>query len=821
MVSMPAHADVKFGPFELQSAARRLLVDGRPARLGARAFDVLLVLIERRERVVSKDELLDLVWPGLIVEENNLQVHISALRKVCGPPAISTIPGRGYRFTALLDADAASAPQASADAPVRAHNLPQLRSRFIGREAAVAACMRLLDSVRLLTLTGIGGGGKTRLALQVAQQQIARHADGVWWVDLAAVREPESVATTLAASLGLQVVDGTPGEQRLLAHLAAGRAFILFDNCEHVLGPVAELVDRLLDRCTHLRIMVTSREGLGLAGEQVYPVAPLSLPAADATPAEMQQSEAVRLFLERASLVLPEFAIDAANAAAIGSICCQLDGIALAIELAAARVAMFPVSAISARLDDRFRFLVGGGRAFPRHQTLETTLQWSYDSLNDAEKQLFAQLSVFVGGCTLAAAAHVADQPDEYAVLALLTRLHDKSLLTVDRGESSQPRYRMLETVAQFARRRLGDAAAGNAVRDRHLGYFVRMAEATLATINGPAQAECLARLRDNEGNILAAHAWCFYSPVGAQSSLRLVAGLWRYWVASGKLERGYQLARTALTQAKPVADGVQEIDHVLWRCRALSAQGRLAFMMGYYDETMELGTECLELARVAASDEQAAAALVLQAGGLSATKHLKHALTKFKQAIDLAERSGGGFIAVAALHGLAEVYRGLDQTTDAERWYERAIAVARAMQDARATAVPLCNLARLSITTGKHRRARAVLVESLDLATEAGLQGLGEQVLDVSAGLAASVGEPLKAAKYSGAAIACMRRSGGRRHPSDGAFVEPLLASARAQCDSVSFDAAEAEGQALAYGAAVVDLRQWLTWDGSAKRQA
>ena len=810
-----AHADVKFGQFELQPATRRLLIDGCPARLGARAFDLLLVLVERRERIVSKDELLDLIWPGLIVEENNLQVHISALRKVCGPPAISTIPGRGYRFTALLDSEAANTAESRAP-PTPAHNVPQSRSRFIGREAALAACTRLLEGVRLLTLTGIGGGGKTRLALQVAQQQLACYADGVWWVDLAAVREPELVESVLAATLDLREGDGTPLRQRLVAHLAGRRTFILFDNCEHVIESVAELVDALLAGCARLQIMATSREALGLAGEQVYPVTALSIPAADATRAELQQSEAVNLFLERASLAVPDFVIDDGNAAEIGRICRRLDGIPLAIELAAARVGMFAVAAISARLDDRFRFLVGGGRAFARHQTLEATLRWSYDSLTDQEQQLFARLSVFAGGCTLAAAAHVADQGDEYAVLGLLTRLYDKSLLMVDRDASSQPRYRMLETVGEFARQRLGDAAAGNAVRDRHLDYFVGMAELTLNTIDGPQQGECMVRLRQEEANILAAHRWCVYSPAGIESALRLAAGLWRYWVASGQIERGYQLAGAAVARTTLTPEAAHLKGNALWRCRALSATGRLAFLMGRYEETLQLGTQCLELASAAASNEQAAAALVLQGGALFATGHLTLALARFEQARDLALASGGGFVTVAALHGLAEVYRGLGQTADAERWYESAILSARTMGDARATAVPLCNLARLSIKAGKHEQARAVLVESLDLAAAAGLKGLGEQVLDVSAGLAATIGEPLAAARFAGAAIACMHRSGSRRQPSDAAFVEPLLAHAQTLCDRGSFAVAEAGGRALDYGVAMADLRQWLRRESS-----
>lgn len=831
-----AHRDVKFGHFELQPAARRLLVQGQPARLGARAFDVLMALVERRERIVGKNELLDLVWPGLVVEENNLQVHISALRKVCGPPVISTIPGRGYRFTALLDADVTSSNTTSntTDEPAQIpHNLPHQRSHFIGREAALAQCARLMPQLQLLTFTGIGGCGKTRLALQLASDlkdaQPARFADGVWFIDLAPLQEPERVALAVAAVLGVREEAGTPLIDRVADRLATQHALLVLDNCEHLIDAVAHIADALLAACPAISILATSRERLGLGGEQVFAVPPLSLPSGTGGEA-MQGSEAVRLFVARAGLALPEFAVDAHNAAAIEEICRRLDGVALAIELAAARVGMLSVAEIAARLNDRFRFLTAPGRTLARHQTLQATLQWSFDTLSQEQRQLFRELAVFQGGCTLAAAVSISGSTEAHAVLELLSHLHDKSLLVVDREGAAEPRYRLLETVRQYALERLAEAGDGDAVRDRHLQHFVALAEAAGQQMNGLQQAEAMARLHVEQENLMAAQAWCEHAAGGSEFGLRLVASLWRYWVASAQLERGHRLTQTALNQAARHPNSASSA----WRCRALWAMGQTAFRMGRYDETLQHGDACLALARgmqaeatgppgdadriVGPGTEHIATGLIMRAGAFLATGRLPLAQAEFEHAREVSRSLGSNFALIAALHGLAEVNRARGQLDGAEACYEESVAVARALQDARATALPLCNLAGLLVASGKLDRVRPMLLESLALATSAGLKGVGEHLLEVSAGLAVTVGDHRNAAYFSGAALACMHEAGSQREPLHEAFVAPLIARARAALGNATFNAAKAEGQALDYAAAMREVEQWLNGEvGSA----
>ena len=489
-----AQQGFRFGPFELRPAQRSLLVGGVPAALGGRAFDVLMVLFNRRSAPVSKAELLQAVWPSAVVEDNTLQVHVSALRKLLGPLAIATVPGRGYRFTAVLEADGAP-PDAVPSSPATPHNLHPPRTRFIGREALLAQCTQLLQCTRLLTLTGIGGCGKTRLALQLAWQQRAAFPEGVWFVDLAPLREAQRIAPAVAAALGMREAAHSPLIDRLCAHLAERRALIVLDNCEHLIDAAAAVADALVDRCGRLTIMATSREALGLHGEQVVAVRTLSLPAT-ADLAAWRESEAVQLFIDRAGLAQPDFSVDEHNAPAVVEVCRRLDGIALAIELAASRVGMLPVAEINVLLADRFRFLTGGNRAVPRQQTLQATLQWSHDTLPAAEQQLFRRLAVFVGGCTLRAATRVADAGDEYAVLALLQRLHDRSLLVVQQDGAGQARFRMLETVRQYALEELDKAGEADATLDRHLASIVALAEDALAQVPGPRQGVWMARMQ-------------------------------------------------------------------------------------------------------------------------------------------------------------------------------------------------------------------------------------------------------------------------------------------------------------------------------------
>jgi predicted ATPase/class 3 adenylate cyclase len=409
------------------------------------------------------------------------------------------------------------------------NNLPQQATSFIGREHAVAELQRLLAKTRLLTLTGSGGCGKTRLCLQIAADSLERFADGVWMVELAPLSDPDRVPQTVAMVLGLKQELGTTISQTLTEYLRDKRLLLLFDNCEHLLEGCARLADTLVRQCPQLTILASSREALGIGGEQTYRVPSLSLPDPNQvhTPASVAPIEAVQLFTDRALQARADFEVTSQNAPALASICCRLDGIPLAIELAAARVRSLSVEEINRKLDERFRLLTGGSRtALPRQQTLRAALEWSHNLLNDAEKAVFWRLGVFAGGFTMETAQAVAGdaQLDEWAVLDHLSALVDKSLVVADAGDA--PRYRLLESARAFALEQLAAAGETADTQKRHaLAMRDLMERVDNANLDGELRTDQYAALVLPElDNLRAAHAWATGETGDLQVAIALAA---------------------------------------------------------------------------------------------------------------------------------------------------------------------------------------------------------------------------------------------------------------------------------------------------------
>ena len=441
MSSVPTY---RFGRFQVLPERRSVLVDGRPASLGARAFDMLVALIERRDRVVGGNELFDLIWPGLVVEENNLRQQVAALRRLLGVEAIVTVAGRGYRFALRVDDEQPNAPDASrsdAAAPGGCagvpNNLPLNLPALIGREAALETVVNLLARTRLLTLVGAGGVGKTRLALEVADTLRSVYKDGVWFVELAPVADPAFVPRTVASALGVHEEPGRPLHDTLLDILRRRELLIVLDNCEHVVEACARWAEEVMHASAGTRTLATSREALGIAGETAWRVPSLRTADPNANPAEeeLMGYAATQMFVQRAVAASPTFCLSQANAAAVASICHQLDGIPLALELAAARLKAMRVEQVAERLRDRFTLLTRGSRtALQRHQTLRSLIDWSHELLSEPERVLMRRVSVFAGGWTLEAAEAVCsgDGLATEEVLDLLTHLVEKSLVGLD-----------------------------------------------------------------------------------------------------------------------------------------------------------------------------------------------------------------------------------------------------------------------------------------------------------------------------------------------------------------------------------------------------
>ena len=491
----PGARALLFGRFRLVLHSRELLVHGVPVPIGNRAIDVLIALIDACGELVTKDELLSRVWPNTTVEENNLQFQISTLRKALGEDRdfIKTVCGRGYRFVAeitverratrpdeagaALDRPSASAVQLVDLPPPGA--VPAPRSELVGRDAQLSDVAALVSANRLVTLVGAGGIGKTRLALELARRLLANFEDGVRIAELGPLSDPDLVLPTIAAALELG--DAAASPERLAAALGPRRPLLVLDNCEHVIDAVATITEALLHANPSLQVIATSREPLRAEGEWVYRVPPLDIPPEGAEAAEdVLQHSAAKLFMARTSASQPVALLDRHVGAAVAKICRRLDGVPLAIELAAASAAALGVEGLASRLDDRLSLLTNGLRTAPtRHQTLRATLDWSYELLSEPQRAVMRRLAVFADEFTMEAASAVAASREVSAaeVVSCLAALVTKSLVASD-VEGPVPHYRLLETMRAYAMERLVESGEVEAVARRHAGFRAELSEA-------------------------------------------------------------------------------------------------------------------------------------------------------------------------------------------------------------------------------------------------------------------------------------------------------------------------------------------------------
>ncbi len=558
---MEALANLRFGRVELQIERRRLLLDGMLQAVGARAFDLLVALVQRRDRVVTKSELLDMVWPDLVVEENNLQVQISSLRKLLGPQAIATIPGRGYRFAAAVDGAEGSNAQAGLPVALPATarttvatepltNLPRDLARLFGRETDLQALRSLIDANRCVTVVGAGGIGKSRLAQAVAHAQAERWSDGAWMVELASLSDPDFVAHTVAHALGIAMAGKAAPLDELAAALMPRTMLLVLDNCEHLLEAVATLVQAVMQRAPKVVLLLTSQEPLRLAAEQQYRLMPLAVPSGTAT-FGARAFGAVAYFEARVRAVDPRFVLSDESLAVVIEICRRLDGLPLAIELAAARVAALGLNAVHDKLDARFKLLTGGSRAtLRRHQTLRAALEWSHSLLGEAGRAVFRRLGVFAGGFTMAMAQAIAsdEQLDEWAVLDELSVLVDKSLVVADAGDV--PRYRLLESARAFALEQLAAGETADTLKRHALAMRDFFERVDGLNLDGELRTDELrALLLPELDNLRAAQAWAGGADGDVEIAVVLAA------CASGLEEFAVESTGWLLPLQRPVQD--------------------------------------------------------------------------------------------------------------------------------------------------------------------------------------------------------------------------------------------------------------------------
>ena len=568
------------------------------------------------------------------------------------------------------------------------NNLPMQLTSFIGRELELEEVNRLLSSTRLLTLTGVGGTGKTRLALHLAADMIAmeRFANGVWLVEFAPLADSTLVTQTIASTLGIREQPGRTILDALTDYVRAKSILLIFDNCEHLIQTCAQLADTLLRAAPRLKILATSREALGITGETVYRVPSLPLPVSQRlhTLDALAQNECVHLFIDRAMATQPFFRLKEKNASAVVDICRRLDGIPLAIELAAARTKVLPPEEIATRLDDRFRLLTGGSRtALERHQTLFALIEWSHNLLPEPERILLRRLSVFSGGWTFEAAEVVCAAGLDEDVLDLLTHLVDKSLVAVEE-ERGEARYRLPETIRQYARDKLFESGEGKNIRDRHLEFFIRFAETAEPKLRSAEQLVWLDRLETEHDNLRTALAWSLESDY-SESALRLSGALFYFWLLRGYVSEGQKWLDDALALAarrQPGGAAAETRPDMAQRAKVLvgDAYMRLALLSDLTGARQRL-EESMGLWRELGDKWWIAVALAFFGLMTGITGDVQTSFARVEEGVSLARQEEDPWPLANCLIRLGERLKATDLTA-ARQILEEAVAVARSTGD-------------------------------------------------------------------------------------------------------------------------------------------
>jgi predicted ATPase/class 3 adenylate cyclase len=744
------------------------------------------------------------------------------------------------------DLPAGFSPLNSLDNPALPNNLPLQLTSFVGREKEIAEVKTLLEKTRLLTLTGSGGCGKTRLSLQVAADMLEQYPDGVLLVELAPLSDPALVPQTVALALGLTEQTGKTFVQTLTNCLKSKRLLLVLDNCEHLLPACAQLCDVLLRSCPNLTILASSREGLGIAGELTYRVPSLALPDPKQRPSleQVSQYEAVRLFIERAQFHQPAFMVTNQSAPALAAICHHLDGIPLAIELAAARVRSLSVEEINTRLDNRFRLLTGGSKtALPRQQTLRALIDWSYDLLNGQEKLLVARLSVFAGGWTLDAAERVCageseagEAIEEWEVLDLLTSLIDKSLVIAEtQGQSS--RYRLLETVRQYAQERLKEQGEAEQVRTGHRDHYLARAEEAEPHLRGAEQGHWLAVLDAEHDNLRQVLAFCLEDTAGVEAGLRLVVALCGFWDVRGHYGEGRAYLAAALAretgpeQRLARAHALDRAGNLAWRqsdyaasralleesltlyrelgdrrgtANSLDGLGRVALNRGDYAASRALLEESLTLFRELGNKHSSAVTLANLGNLAHAQGDYSAARTLYEESLTLFRELGNRLASAQLLGNLGAVVHAQGDYSAARTLYEESLTLFRELGNRLASAIALTSLGGVACNQSDYAKAAALFAESLEIRRELGdRQGIAES-LDGVANLARQEQQPLRAVRLWGAAASLREAIGLPRSPREQERYEREMAQARAAPGEDGFTTAWEEGRAMTWEQAV-----------------
>lgn len=716
------------------------------------------------------------------------------------------------------------------------HNLPTQLTSFIGRERELAEAKQKLAGARLLTLIGPGGTGKTRISLQLANDLLSSFRDGVWLIELAPITEPSLILQAIATVFGVREQPGMPLEGLVLNYLRDKHLLLILDNCEHLVETCAQLADQYLHHCPNIKIVASSREALGINGETVYRVPSLGLPdPSEVTHEALMGYESIQLFVERASAANPNFRLGEKNASPIAQICLRLDGIPLAIELAAARVTVFSAEQIAARLDDRFKLLTGGSRtALPRQQTLRALIDWSYDILSKEEQALLRRLSVFTGGWSFEGAEAICADLD---VLELLTQLINKSLVVVEEG--NQTRYRLLETIRQYARDKLLESGEGEDVRDKHLAYFLELVETAEPNLESFRYLPWAAKLNTEYDNIRTAIEWGLAKDI--EAALRFIGALGFFWTTQGYSAEGNRWAQEVLERAKSVSgqdDNVTD-QQLSIRAKAFLSLSRIATDLGDNETVRSVAGESVALARKTGDKQILSLALAYLASGKGSLGEGDEAYKLVEESLVLAREQEVSFALGFSLVMMGQLRAIAQQDYEGALAYgEEAIAVLEAGGNRWGSAMTTFGLGFFAKTIGDFEQARARFRTCLPVFLELGdkhrinmiqselahiereqgqyrqaipmyretileWQRLGHRAaiahqLECFAFIAKAQEQPERAAKLLGAAEALREKINIAMMPQERIEYEREVADLRAGLDESVFNSAWAQGRAM-----------------------
>jgi predicted ATPase/class 3 adenylate cyclase len=683
----------------------------------------------------------------------------------------------------------------------RINNLPAQPTPLVGRERELGEVRDLLrtEGVRVLTLTGPGGIGKTRLGLQVAAELLDEFEDGVFFVALAPITDPALVASAIASPLGVVETGERPLKEGLETYLRDKELLLLMDNFEQVLAAVL-LVGELLSACPKLKVLATSRSVLRVYGEQEFAVPPLELPRPGRLPPidRLSHYEAVRLFIERAKAARSDFSVTDENAPAVAEICMRLDGLPLAIELAAARIKLLPPRAMLERLGSRLKLVTGGARNLPvRQRTLRGTIEWSHTLLEEGERLLFARLAVFSGGRALEAIEAICDAKGDLAVDTLdgVSSLLDKSLLRQEEGPEGQPRFVMLETIHEFARERLQASGEAEEVRRLHAEYFLGLAEEAEPELTGPDQLASLERVEAEHDNMRAALQWSLEKE--PETAFQLAGMLARFWEIRSHYVEGSRWLEAALRLSDRLEAATTDS---ATRAKLLSEAGTFAYYRADYDHAIVLHGEARELYRQVGDDSGVAFALMcLGAQHMEKGDH-ELAAPFLEEALELSRRIGDKPRIAGNLHNLAEVERQRGNYERAKTLGMESMALAREMEDKWQLARIVGWVGLLTVFSGdEHDLAEGFLKESLTLNREIGSLEYFAYSLEGFAGLAGAKAQGGRAARLWGAAEALRKTIGAPLSIEVRLYFERGMVAARAQLGEAAWEAALAQGMAMA----------------------